>query len=66
MKFFILDERQVWWRSAIEAAQKHGYEGVRINSGLEVKEPGAVSSARMPILDGSGRTETTSCSCTVT
>lgn len=40
MKFFILDERQVWWRSAIEAAQKHGYEGVRIKSGLEVKGPG--------------------------
>jgi biotin carboxylase len=40
MKFYILDERQVWWAPAIETAKKYGYEGVRITSGLEVKEPG--------------------------
>lgn len=40
MKFFILDERNVWHAAAIEAARKHGYEGTRIKSGLEVKEPG--------------------------
>lgn len=34
--FWILDEREVWWRSAIEAAERHGYTGKRIRSGDQV------------------------------
>lgn len=40
MKFYILDERNVWHESAIKAAVNHGYEGVRIGRGHEAKEPG--------------------------
>lgn len=38
MKFFILDERDVWWQAAISAAARHGHEGKRIFSGSEVTE----------------------------
>lgn len=40
MKFYILDERDVWYQAALDAAKSHGYEGNRIKSGLEVKGPG--------------------------
>lgn len=38
--FYILDEREVWWRGAIEAAQRHGYRGKRIRRGSECGEGG--------------------------
>ena len=34
-KFWILDEREVWHRTAIQAAARHGYEGRRIFRGDE-------------------------------
>lgn len=40
MKFYVLDERHVWFKAALEAARKYGYDGSRITNGLEVKEPG--------------------------
>src|SRR5690606_32569012 len=38
--FYVLDERNVWYQAALDAAKSHGYEGKRIKSGLEVKGPG--------------------------
>lgn len=40
MKFYVLDERDVWHVAAIEAATRHGHEGRRIKHGHEVKESG--------------------------
>lgn len=40
MKFYCLDEREVWHAAAIAAAAKHGHEGVRIKRGEEVAGPG--------------------------
>lgn len=35
MKFFILDERHVWFEPALQTAAKRGYEGRRIRRGAE-------------------------------
>src|SRR5690606_33901922 len=40
MKFYILDERDVWHAAAIEAAARHGHEGRRIKHGHEAEEAG--------------------------
>jgi hypothetical protein len=40
MKFYILDEREIWHAAAIQAAANHGYEGIRIKRGHEVDGPG--------------------------
>lgn len=38
MKFFILDEREIWHAAALKSAATHGYEGKRIWRGTEVPE----------------------------
>ena len=38
--FFILDEREVWWKAACEAAERAGYKSKRIFSGESVEGPG--------------------------
>lgn len=40
MKFYILDEREVWHAAAMQAAVNHGYEATRIKRGYEVDGPG--------------------------
>jgi hypothetical protein len=40
MNFYILDEREIWHKAAIEAAQRAGYQGKRIFSGDKVEGPG--------------------------
>lgn len=40
MKFFILDEREIWHEAAIEAAASHGHEGERIFGGAQTRRPG--------------------------
>lgn len=40
MNFQILDEREVWWKPAIEAARHRGYKTARITRGAHAKGPG--------------------------
>lgn len=40
MKFFVLDERDVWYAAAIAAANKHGHVGVRIMHGAQAAGEG--------------------------
>ena len=40
MDFYILDTREVWWKPAIAAAERHGHKGKRIFRGSEVKGEG--------------------------
>jgi hypothetical protein len=40
MKFYVLDERHVWYAAIIDAANRHGFEGKRILRGEEVEENG--------------------------
>lgn len=40
MKFYVLDERHVWHAAIIEAANRHGFKGVRIFHGEDVDEGG--------------------------
>lgn len=40
MKFYVLDERHVWYEAIIEAAQRYGLEGQRIFRGEEVTQDG--------------------------
>lgn len=37
-RFWILDERHVWWEAALEAAKRHGYRGERILRGEQVTD----------------------------
>lgn len=39
-RFYVLDEREVWWDAAIKAAESHGYTGQRIWRGAEVDGEG--------------------------
>lgn len=45
-RFYCLDERNVWHEAAISAAERRGFEGQRIFSGVEVKEPGGIGFIR--------------------
>ena len=40
MRFYILDEREVWHRAVIEAATARGYQATRIFSGSQAEGPG--------------------------
>lgn len=40
MKFVVLDERNAWWRAAIDAARNHGFSGKRIWRGSECGQSG--------------------------